>query len=67
MPPENEKALANKIAEVLSDVNRLNEMSRTSLEIANKYEYNILVEKLKKFYSYVQRVTEEWITESSHE
>lgn len=49
LPVDND-ALANKMAEVLSDVNSLNSMSERNLKTAKKYASKILAEKKKSFY-----------------
>lgn len=61
VPPGDVAALAYKIRQVVTDSERMARMSDRNLEKAKEYREEALYERRKKFYRYVQEVTEEWL------
>jgi glycosyltransferase involved in cell wall biosynthesis len=61
VPPGNAKALASKIAEILSDPQRMHRMSARNLARAGDFREDILRERRIEFYRYVREQTEEWV------
>jgi glycosyltransferase involved in cell wall biosynthesis len=61
VPPGNATALANKIREVVSDRQRLAQMSARNLEKAQEYTKDVLYSKRLAFYRYVREQTQMWL------
>jgi glycosyltransferase involved in cell wall biosynthesis len=59
--PGDAVALAKKIQEVLSNPERMTQMSISNLEKAKNYTEEILKEQRIKFYCYVQQITADWL------
>lgn len=59
VPPGDVTALARKIREVVSDPERMAQMSARNLEKAKEYKDEVLHEQRIEFYRYVRNVTEE--------
>lgn len=60
VPPNDAKALASKIAEALSDPERMNRMSERNYRKALEYREEVLSEKRRAFYRVVRELTEKW-------
>ncbi|MEM2002512.1 MAG: glycosyltransferase family 4 protein [Thermofilaceae archaeon] len=60
VPPNDAKALADKIAEILNDPERMARMSRRNYQKALEYREEVLQERRAAFYRRVREVTEEW-------
>jgi glycosyltransferase involved in cell wall biosynthesis len=58
---EDHVGLANKIREVISDPQRLSEMSRRNLERAQEYRPDILDRRRSDFYRFLQDATKLWL------
>ncbi|MEM2057656.1 MAG: glycosyltransferase family 4 protein [Thermoproteota archaeon] len=60
VPPNDARALARKIAEVLKDQERMVRMSQRNYQKAMEYREEVLREKRLTFYRFVRELTEEW-------
>ena len=60
VPPGDTEALANKIAEVLSDPARMTRSADRNLEKARTYHNDVLRARRIEFYTYVKETTEAW-------
>jgi glycosyltransferase involved in cell wall biosynthesis len=58
VPPGDPDALSKKILEVTKDPNRLTQMSKRNVEVANQYNYEIIKKKRNIFYQKVFEITE---------
>lgn len=67
VPPGDVEALARKIQEVLAAPTRMQEMSRRNLDKAQEYHQDILRQRRYQFYSFIRRVTEEWLRRGARE
>jgi glycosyltransferase involved in cell wall biosynthesis len=67
VPPGDADALARKISEIVSDPQRLQQMSARNLARAGDFQEDVLRERRIEFYRYVRDRTEEWLarTQSS--
>jgi glycosyltransferase involved in cell wall biosynthesis len=61
VPPADADALASKIAEIVSDPQRMHRMSARNLARAGDFQEDILRERRVEFYRYVRERTEEWV------
>ena len=61
VPPGDAEALANKIAEVLSDPARMTRSAARNLEKARTYHNDVLRARRIEFYTYVKETTEAWL------
>lgn len=61
VPPGDTEALANKIAEVLSDPARMTRSAARNLEKARTYHNDVLRARRIEFYTYVKETTEAWL------
>ncbi len=61
VPPNDARALAARIQEVLSDPERMGRMSARNLAKAWEYREEVLREKRQAFYRYVREATEKWL------
>lgn len=61
VPPGNVDALAEKLQAVLTDPERMAQMSKRNLETAHEYEEGVLRERREAFYQYVHDKTAEWL------
>lgn len=55
--------LANKITEVISNPERLSQMSRHNLERAQEYRPEVLEGRRRSFYRFLRHTTEQWMDE----
>lgn len=62
VPPNDVDALAEKIIEVISNIDRLNSMSERNLMKAKEYRDDILQARRLEFYKHVKDKTEEWLS-----
>ncbi|MGC2111953.1 MAG: glycosyltransferase [Candidatus Korobacteraceae bacterium] len=62
VPPNDVRALANKIQEVISDPSRLNRMSARNLEKAQEFRPEVLEKKRTQFYTFLRDVTAVWLS-----
>lgn len=60
IPPGDVTALAEKIREVVTDSQRMAQMSARNLDIAKNYTKKVLQEQRIDFYRYVKKQTESW-------
>lgn len=65
VPPDDVKALAEKIREVVTDPEGMTAMSKRNLEKAREYEQNVLRRRRQEFYGHVKSLTEEWLQRSN--
>jgi glycosyltransferase involved in cell wall biosynthesis len=63
--PGNVQALADKIAEVVTNPSRMTTMSARNLAKAREYHENLLRERRIQFYEYVRDATEAWLKATS--
>ena len=63
VPPGNVTALATKIRQVITDPDRMAQMSARNLQIATEYRDEILQKQRIEFYRYVREITETWLKE----
>lgn len=63
VPPNDVYALACKIKEVVSNPQRMTEMSSRNLRVAREYEASVLRARRIEFYQYIRRRTEMWLKE----
>jgi glycosyltransferase involved in cell wall biosynthesis len=61
VPPGDAKALAGKIREVVTDVDRMTRMSLRNLGRTNDFRDDILQQRRRAFYGFLRRQTEEWL------
>ncbi|MFB2971789.1 glycosyltransferase [Aerosakkonema sp. BLCC-F183] len=61
VPPGNVTALATKIREVITDCDRMAQMSARNLETAKEYRDEILQKQRIEFYRYVREITAAWL------
>lgn len=59
--PDQPLALANKIHEVVTNPERMLQMSASNLEKAREYSNHLLQTQRRTFYEYVRKVTEAWL------
>lgn len=60
VPPGNAVALAQKLQEVITSPQRLEQMSQGNLETARSYSHDLLQDERKAFYTYLASVTANW-------
>lgn len=65
VPPGDREALAQKIREIVTDPERMRNMSARNLVKAKNYSDDILRQRRIEFYKYVRNCTEEWLTTQS--
>jgi len=63
VPPGDVVALASKIREVVTDSERMAQMSARNLEKAKDYTDQVLCDRRNQFYRYVREMTEKWLRE----
>lgn len=61
VPPGNAEALVQKIQEVLSNPQRMSEMSARNLQRAQDYRSDILERRRYDFYAHLRSITEAWL------
>jgi glycosyltransferase involved in cell wall biosynthesis len=61
IPPNDPHALARKIREVVTNPERMTQMSARNLEKAKEYRDDILNERRTEFYRYLRDKTQEWL------
>jgi glycosyltransferase involved in cell wall biosynthesis len=61
VPPNDSKALARKIWEIVTDPRRMARMSARNLEKAKEYKDDILRGRRTEFYRYLRTITEDWL------
>ncbi|HEV8001551.1 MAG TPA: glycosyltransferase family 4 protein [Planctomycetaceae bacterium] len=61
VPPADTEALARKIKEIVSDLQRMQRMSARNLNRAGDFQEDVLRERRLEFYRYVREQTEEWL------
>jgi glycosyltransferase involved in cell wall biosynthesis len=61
VPPGDANALAHKIREVVTNPQRMSQMSARNLEIAKEYKEETLQASRIAFYKYVRELTQEWL------
>ncbi|NTU73622.1 glycosyltransferase family 4 protein [Candidatus Roizmanbacteria bacterium] len=61
--PGNAKDLAEKIVEIITDPQRMREMSVRNLEKSKEFRNDILEERRQKFYIHLRDQTKQWINE----
>ncbi|MEG4166343.1 MULTISPECIES: glycosyltransferase family 4 protein [unclassified Microcoleus] len=61
--PGNVTALATKIRQVITDPDRMAQMSARNLQIATEYRDEILQKQRIEFYRHVREITETWLKE----
>ncbi|MCU0543783.1 MAG: glycosyltransferase family 4 protein [Oscillatoriaceae cyanobacterium Prado104] len=66
VPPGDAAALANKIREVVTDPDRMAQMSARNLEKAKEYTDEVLRKQRLIFYRYVREQTEAWLKEQQN-
>ena len=54
MPPRNSEALADKIAEIINDTERLVMMSRTNFAKTMEYRLEIINQRKMEFWEYIR-------------
>lgn len=60
VPPGDVAALAQKLQEVITSPQRLEQMSQRNLETARSYAHDLLQDERKAFYAYLASVTANW-------
>ena len=63
VPPNDPVALADKIIEVITDPERMNRMSERNLRKAREFSEDILRERRKHFYGYINKMSTEFSTD----
>jgi len=61
VPPNDVPALAEKIREVLTNPERMAQMSARNLDKAREYADNVLYERRTAFYQHLKAETEAWL------
>lgn len=61
VPPGDAAALTGKIREIVTNPQRMAEMSQRNLATAREYQFETLREKRNAFYRYVRRQTDAWL------
>ncbi|RLF03245.1 MAG: hypothetical protein DRJ64_08525 [Thermoprotei archaeon] len=59
VPAKDARALAQRIAELISDPCKLIQMAKSNYETAKEYETSVLHQRRLEFYKYVRRLTAE--------
>jgi L-malate glycosyltransferase len=67
VPPGDVAALANKIREVVTDPERMAQMSARNLDKAKEFKNELLREQRITFYRYVREQTEAWLASHKEE
>jgi glycosyltransferase involved in cell wall biosynthesis len=61
VPADDVQALAAKMREVLTDPERLTQMSARNLLRAKEYRPEILDKRRSEFYGFLRRTTQDWL------